>query len=210
MWQSPRDRSLEGKWSGAEGYAMAGLLVAIGAMAIIATGLGPYWQVVIKREKETELIFRGEQYIRAIELYQRQFPGAYPESLEALVDQKFLRRAYLDPITLGPFEILTEATTGISPRQGEAQLQIPSSRHPNGDASELPSGEIPRTSSTTGIVGVVSRSSDSSMRLYNERSRYSDWFFVYLPGESQLDGEANAQPTSRFDNLNPAPDTPTR
>ena len=69
MWQSPSDRSLAGKWSGAEGYAMAGLLVAIGAMAIIATGLGPYWQVVIKREKETELIFRGEQYIRAIALY---------------------------------------------------------------------------------------------------------------------------------------------
>ena len=223
MWHCHRVRSGEGKWGGTEGYVMAGLLVAIGAMAIIATVLSPYWQVAIKREKEAELVFRGEQYIRAIELYQRQFPGAYPTSLEALVEQKFLRRAYLDPITREPFEILTEATTGISPRQGEAQLQIPTSRAPNGEANELPSSAATINFLPNGIIGVVSRSSDSSMRLYNERARYNDWLFVYLPEASQLPAGLEAQPsntfngvpntsqpTSRFGGLNPIPNTPTR
>ena len=96
---------------------MAGLLVAIGMMGIVMSMVLPSWRTFAKREKETELVFRGEQYMRAIELYQRQFPGAYPTDLESLVEQKFLRRIYLDPLTGEPFEILTQGSVGITPGQ---------------------------------------------------------------------------------------------
>lgn len=55
----------------------------------------------IQREKETELIHRGEQYKRAIKLYYKKF-GSYPTSVDQLVQTnqiRFLRKRYTDPIT---------------------------------------------------------------------------------------------------------------
>ena len=62
--------------SGAEGFAMAALLVAMAVMAIVMTMALPVWHTATQREKEAELIFRGQQYARAVMLYQRRFPGA--------------------------------------------------------------------------------------------------------------------------------------
>lgn len=55
----------------------------------------------IQRDKEIELIHRGEQYKRAIKLYYKKF-GAYPTSIDQLLDTnniRFLRKRYTDPIT---------------------------------------------------------------------------------------------------------------
>ena len=104
------------------GYAMAGLLVAIGVMGILMSVALPSWRVLAKREKEAELLFRGGQYVRAIDLYQRRFPGAYPTDLEALVEGRFLRRLYLDPMTGEPFRVLTQgsATTALGEASASA------------------------------------------------------------------------------------------
>jgi len=104
---------------------MAGLLVAVGMMGIIMSMVLPSWRTFAKREKEAELVFRGEQYMRAIELYQRQFPGAYPTDLESLVEQKFLRRIYLDPVTGEAFQILPQGSVGITPGQASPVPGIP-------------------------------------------------------------------------------------
>ena len=64
---------------------MAGLLVAIAVMGVTLSMVMPTWSTWAKREKEAELIFRGEQYMRAIELYQRRFAGAYPTDVDALM-----------------------------------------------------------------------------------------------------------------------------
>ena len=69
-----------------EGYAMAGLLVALTIMSVTISMVLPVWSQVSKREREAELIFRGEQYARAVELYQRLFAGAYPPDFESLVE----------------------------------------------------------------------------------------------------------------------------
>ncbi|HPQ15907.1 MAG TPA: hypothetical protein PLP04_11800, partial [Bryobacteraceae bacterium] len=55
-----------------------------------------------QREKEELLIERGEQYVRAIQLYMRKFPGRYPASIDQLENTnniRFLRRRYKDPMT---------------------------------------------------------------------------------------------------------------
>lgn len=55
----------------------------------------------IQRDKETELVHRGEQYKRAIKLYYKRF-GSYPSSIDQLVNTnniRFLRKRYTDPIT---------------------------------------------------------------------------------------------------------------
>jgi hypothetical protein len=55
-----------------------------------------------QREKEKEMIWRGNQYVRAIKLYYRK-TVRYPQSLEDLTKPKlgqlrFLRKAYADPM----------------------------------------------------------------------------------------------------------------
>ena len=60
------------------GYAMAALLVAMSIMAVMMTVVMPVWKQTAQREKETELVFRGEQYVHAITLFQRKFANAFP------------------------------------------------------------------------------------------------------------------------------------
>ena len=61
---------------------MAALLVSIGVMMVLMSVAMPVWRHEVQREKEAELIFRGEQYARAINLYQRKIgPGNFPPSL---------------------------------------------------------------------------------------------------------------------------------
>src|SRR5438270_12510899 len=85
--------------SGNDGYAMAALLIAMSIMAVMMTVALPVWKQSAQREKEEELVFRGKQYVHAIGLFQRKYVGAYPPNLNVLVEQRFLRKKYKDPIT---------------------------------------------------------------------------------------------------------------
>ena len=79
---------------------MVALLVAMSIMSVMLTVAMPVWHQMAQREKEAELIFRGQQYARAIGMFQRRAgPGALPPTLDVLVEQRFLRRKYKDPIT---------------------------------------------------------------------------------------------------------------
>ena len=180
------------------GYAMAGMLVAIAIMGIVMSMIMPTWRTWAQREREAELIFRGEQYMRAIELYQRRFAGTYPTDMKALVDQRFLRKAYTDPMTQGEeFQILTQASVGaaaagLAQPPGIAQSQslgnvTPVDQNTGTSSSPTPFTEAARGMSEGGggIIGVVSSSTDSSMREYNGRTRYDEWLFVYLPQAAQ-------------------------
>src|SRR3954465_13086223 len=91
------------KRHGQAGYAMAALLVAMSIMAIMLTVAMPVWKQTSRREKEEELVFRGKQYPHAIGLFQKKFANAYPPNLDVLVDQRFLRKKFKDPITNDDF-----------------------------------------------------------------------------------------------------------
>src|SRR5712691_1150651 len=88
------------------GYAMAALLVAMSIMAIMMTVIMPVWKHTAQREKEEELVFRGRQYVHAIGLFQRKFANAYPPNIDALVEQRFLRKKFKDPITNQDFALI--------------------------------------------------------------------------------------------------------
>jgi len=91
---------------GERGYAMAALLVAMSVMAIVLSTAMPVYQTVARREREAELVFRGEQYARAIALFQRKYGNQLPPDLDVLIDQRFLRKKYKDPITGGDFVLM--------------------------------------------------------------------------------------------------------
>jgi len=65
----------------------------------------PVWRQAAQREKEAELVWRGQQYDRALQLFRRKTSAPGPPNLDILIDQKFLRKKYKDPITGGDFEL---------------------------------------------------------------------------------------------------------
>ena len=92
-----------------EGFALAALIIFMTALSIVLAASLPVYQVQAQRELEEELIFRGQEYVRAIQKYQRQF-GIFPPSIDALIDTngiRYLRRPYIDPITGEGFRLLT-------------------------------------------------------------------------------------------------------
>src|SRR5262249_19437032 len=149
------------------GYAMVVLLVAMSVMAVLLTAAMPVWKQMNQREKETELVFRGEQYARAIGLFQRKFANASPPNVDALVDGKYLRKKYKDPITNDDFLPLLagQATAAGAPGAGGAAGQRPQAQAPVG----APTG------TTGGVIGVVSKSKDTSIRIYKGRTHYNEW-----------------------------------
>src|SRR5262252_1670647 len=188
-----------------QGYAMAALLVALSIMAVMMTVAMPVWKQAAQREKEDELVFRGMQYVHAIGMFQRKYANAYPPNLDLLVDQRFLRKKYKDPITNDDFQIIPAGTSlpggGQPTGQGQRGGSTPgTSAAPGGRAATtLQTGaNAPQTSfrgtspigtqgggtgmqTTAGISGVTSKSKAQSIRLYNGRNHYNEWAFVYMP-----------------------------
>jgi type II secretory pathway pseudopilin PulG len=91
------------------GFSLAALIFFLTAISILLAVAVPAYQMQAKREMEEELIFRGEEYMRAIQKYQRRF-GVYPTTIDQLVSTnqlRFLRRPYKDPITGEEFRLIT-------------------------------------------------------------------------------------------------------
>jgi type II secretory pathway pseudopilin PulG len=206
------------------GYAMAVLLVAMSISAVLMTVAMPVWKQATRRDKEAELVFRGEQYVRAIRLFQqRAGPGALPPTVNVLVEQRFLRHAFKDPITGEDFLVLpgaapaSGAETRIQPpgfgtqrgqepgmqrgqgpgmQRGQgpgsviqqaqsdlkARVDLMAGRKPGSTATSPTGGiEQPRMGAVPGgIAGVVSRSRDESLRVYNGRTHYNEWEFRHV------------------------------
>lgn len=179
------------------GYAMAALLVGMSVMAVLMSALLPVWSHLATREKEEELIFRGKQYARAIGLFQRKFANTAPPTIDLLVEQRFLRKKYKDPITNDDFQPIYANQAAIQPPGGG-----PTTARPGQSVSGSTPAPQPLQSGfgTTGVgpqggvIGVTSKSKDESIKLYNGRSHYNEWAFVYVqtaqrPGQSGVPGQ---------------------
>ena len=185
------------------GYAMAALLVSIAVMAVLMSAAMPVWRHAAQREKEAELVFRGEQYARAIGLYQRKLPGTFPPSTDVLVQQRFLRKKYKDPMTAdGEFQIIPVGgmQQGAGPQPvGRSSGPQAGGRGAPGGRSVNPGGAAGGTQpgapfggsqfgTSAGIMGVVSKSKEASIRLYKGRGHYNEWQFLFSAISNQPGG----------------------
>jgi len=167
---------------GQQGYAMAALLVALSIMAVVMTAAMPVWTQAARRDREAELIFRGQQYARAIGLFQRKAgPGTLPPNVDVLISQRFLRKKFLDPITGEQFDFLTQTQAAPGARQSQA---TPST----GARAAATQGTVIGTTPSAGapgnaggLMGVASKSKAESIRIYNGRTHYNEWQFVFVP-----------------------------
>jgi type II secretory pathway pseudopilin PulG len=77
------------------------LIVAIFLVLLVLGVAAPRVAQQLRREREVEALHRGNQYVRAVQLYYRKF-GRYPGSMEQLEKTsniRFLRQKYVDPMT---------------------------------------------------------------------------------------------------------------
>ncbi len=142
----------------ATGYTYVAVLIWVALVGLGLAVTGELWHTTMQRERETELLFVGEAFRRALNSYHDGSPGLqrFPRTLEALVRderhpsvQRHLRKIYRDPMT------------------GQAEWGLV--RQPDG-----------------GIVGVHSLSTAVPLRRGNFKGyaeafagkrRYSEWVF---------------------------------
>ena len=215
--QGQHEAMARGKRPAERGYAMAALLIAISVMAILMTAVMPVWKQDAQREKEAELVFRGQQYVHAIQLYQRTAgPGTYPPSFDFMVQQKFLRKRYKDPITNSDFLPLpgvSQANVPGAPAGGAAGSTTTTSTSTGTNGSSTSGVAIaltptPDGSAPGGVAGVMSKSTDKSIRIYNGATHYNEWLFrpVVQPqnGRGAPAGAGNGQRGTPPNGQNPA------
>ena len=190
------------------GYVLLGIAIGLVIMGIFMGAAVPVWEHVNQRDREEELLWRGKQYVRAIERYQRKYPGAFPAKVEDLVKDKFLRKAYEDPMSEeGEWTILRQnspevkAITGVGGgrrqtgqgQQGQQSQQGLASRERSrslGQSSGL--GQRSMTGQALGgIIGVSSMSEDEAIRKPGKKEelflqtagsgeKYNEWLFIFV------------------------------
>ncbi|NWJ42305.1 MAG: type II secretion system protein [Geothrix sp.] len=133
------------------GFTMALALAVAVVMGIMLMKAGPLVSAEVQRENEAELIFRGEAIAAAFKLYASK-AGRYPMDLDEVmkVRPRILRQKYKDPMTPGgEWEYITQVRPGAS-----------------GSTDGLP------------IVGVRSKSTLNSIRIYQNKTLVREWQFT--------------------------------
>lgn len=154
---------------GERGFLMVALLIGMAVAAVYMSAALPAWRQQAQREKEEELIFRGRQYARAIVLYQDKNRNVNPPDIDILVAQRFLRKKWKDPVTGEDFVPLGigVATPGSAGQSGTSGGQNP------GRAG----GAQPLTNQNPGVSGVRSKSTATSIKIYENQQQHSLWPF---------------------------------
>jgi type II secretory pathway pseudopilin PulG len=161
------------------GFTLAAVVVIMALMAIFLTIAVETASFQQRREKEEELIFRGNQVVEAIRIF-RARNGRFPINLNELVVAKprVLRKKWPDPMTgvpdWEPVFLGEEGTTVAGGGVGPAATPTP------GPVK----GPKPGPGTKTGaIIGVHSRSCDEAIKLYDGRTRYCEWKFYFDPNK---------------------------
>jgi hypothetical protein len=179
---------------------MAALLVAMGVIAIVLSTTLPVFSTMARREREAELVFRGQQYARAVTLFQRKYGNALPPNIDILLNERFLRKQFKDPITNDEFQLIgpgspelalaanappTQPQSGrggpplSQQQQQQQQLQQPQQQQQQQMSGRgLQSNPLTAGQAPGGILGVVSKSKATSLRVYNNHDKYNEWLFI--------------------------------
>lgn len=179
------------------GYIMVVLLVGMAVAAIWMSALLPAWRQQEQRQREEDLIFIGEQYARAIVLYQMKNRDAYPPSIEALVSGHYLRKQWKDPITGEDFAVSGPmlAPTPSGPGRSTGTTTPTTPQTPG--RGTTPQGQQLPGQTLAGINGVRSRSTATSIKIYRSLQQHNLWPFDaqfmypvmgYYPGRSGQPG----------------------
>jgi len=167
--ESPEIRNPKSAFRGFErGFTYTALLAAIVILGITMGAATKYWSNIALRDKEEELLFRGEQYRLAIERYFYALGRMqYPQSIDDLLKdnrtpqaKRYLRQKFKDPITGEDFvekrDPLSKRIIGV---------------YSSSDKEPLKQGNFPDTS----LI----------YREFEGKKKYSEWVFEFRTPQAQ-------------------------
>lgn len=140
------------------------LLVMVVVLGLSAGIAGQSWRSTVQREREAELLWRGQQYQKALSSYYAVKHGPQqmlPAKLEYLLrDPRFpnivrhLRKIYTDPMTGGEWQLLTDPAERIIGVHSSSELE------------PFRKGGFPKELDTL-----------------QDKSSYAEWEFVFVPAK---------------------------
>lgn len=147
-----------------DGYSYISMLILVAVMGALLAQASISWSKIRQREKEVELLFIGNQFREAIRRYYNSpLAGAqtYPRQLEDLLrdsrlpsTQRYLREIYIDPMT------------------GKS----------NWGLVTTPEGQIMGVYSLSNATPINRKTFSSANASFENQGKYSDWRFIYTPG----------------------------
>ena len=181
-----------GSGNAQRGYTLVIVVLVIALMSILMTVAVQTVDFQMRREREAELIFRGEQYVEAIRLYRMKY-GRYPMRMKEIweANPRVVRKKWRDPIT--DSENWGLIFLGQEGRRIGAENPLGGTPSPTQTVTYEGSGldrEQRDEGGMTGpdgekigpIVGVHSTSCDQSIKIYEGRTTYCEWQFVFREG----------------------------
>jgi len=145
------------------GFTYIALLIGVAIIGGVLAAIGELASHAQQREKESELLFAGDQIRAAIGAYYERSPGgakAYPKTLEDLLEdkrwpvvQRYLRKVYRDPMT-------GKSEWGVVEGPGGGIMGV----YSKSEARPLRSGNLPR--------------GDES---FADAKAYTEWKFTHSP-----------------------------
>lgn len=160
--------------SAQSGFAYLYVLMLIALIGMGLAAAGTLWHTEAQRDRETDLLFIGDQYRQAIRSYYELDPAQprLPQSIDELLEDhrrpdivRHLRRAYRDPLIGGAFALVRAPDT-----QGIVGVYSPAPGRPLKRA-----GFRPEDSAFAGASG------------------YAEWRFVFTPPAAQTNRIAPPQ-----------------
>ncbi len=91
------------------------VMAAVVLMGVASTVVAKQWAITVKRDKEAELLFRGNRIKNAIQHYAADYEvmkatraHRFPVTLDQLIERpkRYLQEVYKDPITGKEFELI--------------------------------------------------------------------------------------------------------
>jgi type II secretory pathway pseudopilin PulG len=178
------------------GFTLAMVIMVVAVMAIMMAVAVQTVEFQMRREKEAELIFRGQQYVEGIRLYRQKY-GRYPMRMKELweANPKVLRRKWADPITgseewglvfVGQEgqELGGRATGGGAPQATPTGTPVFGGGSAGGGGGEK----------VGPIIGVHSLSQATGIKIYEGRTRYDEWKFVLQEDQAAGGGGGGQDP----------------
>ena len=178
------------------GYTLVAVVIGIAVLTILTAAVAPAISVIMRRDRENELIFRGKQYARGILLFQRRY-GRLPNSLKEMYENRprSVRKLWKEPmcncddwflIIQGSPEAV--ASTGL-PTGGTAP---PGSAAPPRVTPTPPPYGSPPAANVGPIVGVRSKVKKDGLQEWRGEKSYDRW--RVLAGDAARESQPPAIP----------------
>jgi type II secretory pathway pseudopilin PulG len=144
------------EWSpgGESGVIFIWVLVSLFVLAVLLMAAVQPASIVMRREREKELVFRGEEYTEAIRRYMMENHGTFPTHLKDLMKPggpkriRYIRRLYSNPFGRdGKWGLLAPGTTVVTIGEDGKPIYTPQG---GGPMDKSPGSKPPKPSTGSG------------------------------------------------------------